>query len=146
MPADITIELIAGKIKSHAQADKVGFDATMTERTTQYSQKFDELKEEHAAAMVALDANYTSMSSFHYAEDQEFINQAKNSAIQELTIASNGLPVDSLKEANDAIATHNEKYNSDLAAAVSTADDEYDAYVAKVGELVDFTAGFTGAA
>lgn len=146
MPADITIEQIAGKIKIHAQADKVAFDAEITERTTQYSQDFETLRADHAAAMVALDANYTSLSSFHYEEDQEYINQAKNGAIQELTIASNGLPVDSLKEANDAIAAHNEKYNSDLAASISEADAEYDAYVAKVGELVDFTAGFTGVA
>lgn len=146
MPADITIEQIAGKIKIHAQADKVAFDAEMTERTEQYSQDFATLKADHAAAMVALDGNYTSLSSFHYAQDQEYINQALNSEMQRLTTAINGLPVSSLEEANNAIALHNEKYNSDLAASINTADAEYEEYVNKVGEFVDFTAGITGAA
>lgn len=146
MPADITIELIAGKIKHHAQADKVAFDAEISERTEQYAQDFETLRADHAADMVALDGNYTSLSSFHYTQDQEYIDQALNSSMQRLTTAINGLPVSSLDEANNAIALHNEKYNSDLAASIGEADAEYDEYVTKVGELVDFTAGFTGAA
>lgn len=146
MPADITIELIAGKIKHHAQADKVAFDAEISERTEQYAQDFETLRADHAADMVALDGNYTSLSSFHYTQDQEYIDQALNSEMKRLTTAINGLPVSSLDEANNAIALHNEKYNSDLAASISEADLEYNAYVTKVGELSHFTEVFPGVA
>ncbi len=146
MPADIQIELIAGKIRHHAQADKLEHKADVAEKTAAWTETFTQLDAEHTANIVALDGNYTSLSTFNYQQQMTDLEGGYNSILQDLQVASDGLPVSSLAEANAAIAAHNEKYNSDLAAAINTADARYDKYVEKVGELTDFTEGFTGLA
>ena len=146
MPADIQIEQIAGKIRFYAQADKTAHVADVDEKKRRYEETFTQLDAEHTANMVALDGNYTSLSTAKYGQHMTDLVEQYNSVLQDLQAASDGLPVSSLKEAGDAISAHNEKYNSDLAAAISTADARYDAYVTKVGELADFTAAFTGVA
>jgi len=146
MPAnDQIIALIAERISSHAQEDKAAHKADVAEKERIYTETFAQLDAEHTANMVALDGNYTSLSTFKYQQHMTDLEGGYNSVLQDLQVASDGLPVSSLKEAGDAISAYNEKYNSDLAAAISTADARYDAYVTKVGELSDFTEGFTGA-
>ena len=144
MPAnEQIIALISERIRSHAQEDKAAHEAEVVEKTERYTKTFVELDTEHTANMVALDANYTSLSTFKYQQHMTDLEGGYNSVLQDLQVASDGAPVSSLKEANKAVEEHNEKYNSDLAAAINTADARYDAYVTKVGRLEDFTAEFT---
>jgi hypothetical protein len=137
------IEQIAAKIKVHAFETTSKFDSEVAEKTSLYAATYTQLRESHAAAVAALDANFTSLADESFAKDQTDLSAVISEQIVLLKEASDGVPVTSLKEANDAIAEYNAKYNSDLAASISTADAEYDAYVAKVGEMADFTVGFT---